>query len=79
MDWAIGEKELKSYLEGKQACQIMALVFHGLRVLSLIMIGITIFGINDASLSDLLGVLAAAMFIPLLLLIFGGFACDIQK
>jgi len=43
------------------------------------MIGITIFGINDASPSDLLGVLAAAMFIPLLLMIFGGFACDIQK
>jgi len=43
------------------------------------MIGITIFGINDASLSDLLGVLAAAMFIPLLLMIFGRFACDIQK
>ena len=61
------------------ACQIMAVLFHGLRVLSLIMIGITIFGINDASLSDLLGVLAAAMFIPLLLMIFGGFACDIQK
>jgi len=43
------------------------------------MLGITIFGVNDASLSDLLGVLAAAMFIPLLLMIFGGFAYDIRR
>ena len=48
-------------------------------LLSLIMLGITIFGVNDASLSDLLGVLAAAMFIPLLLMIFGGFAYDIRR
>lgn len=47
--------------------------------LSIIMLGITIFGVNDASLLDLLGVHAAAMFIPLLLMIFGGFAYDIQR
>jgi len=43
------------------------------------MLGITIFGVNDASLIDLLGVLATAMFIPLLLMIFGEFAYDIQR
>lgn len=53
--------------------------FIAYALLSLIMLGITIFGVNDASLSDLLGVLAAAMFIPLLLMIFGGFAYDIRR
>ena len=47
--------------------------------LSIILLGITIFGVNDASLLDLLGVFAAAIFIPLLLMIFGGFAYDIQR
>jgi len=47
--------------------------------LVIILLGITIFGVNDAFLLDLLGVFAAAMFIPLLLMIFGGFAYDIQR
>lgn len=47
--------------------------------LVIILLGITIFGVNDASLLDLLGVFAAAMFIPLLLMIFGGFAYNIRK
>ena len=47
--------------------------------LVIILLGITIFGVNDASLLDLLGVFAAYMFIPLLLMIFGGFAYDIQR
>jgi len=47
--------------------------------LVIILLGITVFGVNDASLLDLLGVFAAAMFIPILLMIFGGFAYDIQR
>jgi len=47
--------------------------------LVIILLGITIFGVNDASLLDLLGIFAAAMFIPILLMIFGGFAYDNQR
>ncbi len=47
--------------------------------LVIILLGITVFGVNDASLLNILGVFAAAMFIPILLMIFGGFAYDIQR
>jgi hypothetical protein len=47
--------------------------------LVIVLLGITIFGVNNASLLNLLGVFAAAMFVPLLLMIFGGFACDIRR
>jgi len=48
-------------------------------VLSLMLLGMTIFGVNDAAMANLLGVGAAAMFGPLLVMIVGGFAYDIQR
>jgi len=48
-------------------------------ILSFTMLGITIFGVNDGSLQELLDILAALMFAPLILMIIGGFAYDIQR
>lgn len=48
-------------------------------ILSFTMLGITVFGVNDGSFQELLGVLAALMFAPLILMIIGGFAYDIQR
>ena len=48
-------------------------------VLSIILIGITIFGLNNIALLNYLDIAATLMFIPLLLMIIGGFAYDVQK
>jgi hypothetical protein len=48
-------------------------------LISASMLGITIVGVNDVSFQGLLRVLAALMFVPLILIIIGGFAYDIQK
>ena len=48
-------------------------------LISASMLGITIIGVNDVSFQESLGVLAALMFAPLILMIIGGFAYDIQK
>jgi hypothetical protein len=36
------------------------------------MLGITFFGVNDESVHGLLNILAALMFVPLLLMMIGG-------
>ncbi|UCE13911.1 MAG: hypothetical protein JSV04_01735 [Candidatus Heimdallarchaeota archaeon] len=48
-------------------------------IISFIMLVLTIFGVNDLALIKPLEVLATAMFIPILLMIFGGLAQDIQS
>jgi len=48
-------------------------------VLSIILLGITIFGLNNVAFLRYLDTAAALMFIPLILMIIGGFAYDIQK
>ena len=48
-------------------------------ILSISMLGITFFGVNNESIHSLLNILAALMFLPLILMIFGGFALDIQR
>ena len=48
-------------------------------VLSSILLGITILGLNNVDLLDYLEIAATLMFIPLILMIIGGFAYDIQK
>lgn len=45
-------------------------------ILSFSMLGITVFGANNGSFQELLGVLAALMFAPLILMTIGGFAYD---
>ncbi|MBN2336194.1 hypothetical protein JXL21_11595 [Candidatus Bathyarchaeota archaeon] len=47
--------------------------------ISLSMLLLTIFGVNDVGLIQLLEPLAVAMFIPIFLMILGGFACDIHN
>jgi len=48
-------------------------------ILSIILLGITILGLNNAAFLDYLDIAATLMFIPLILMIIGGFAKDIQK
>lgn len=48
-------------------------------ILSIMMLGITILGKNHENLLNLLEVTAAIMFLPLILMIIGGFAYDIQR
>ena len=48
-------------------------------LISLTMLVITVFGVNNEALIKLLEPLAAAMFIPILLMIFGGLVRDIEK
>jgi len=48
-------------------------------ILSIVLLGIPILGINDAELLSYLDIAATLMFIPLILMIIGGFAYDIQK
>jgi hypothetical protein len=43
------------------------------------MLAITVFGVNSPALIKLLEPLAAAMFIPILLMVFGGLAQDIEN
>jgi len=43
------------------------------------MLGITIFGGNHENLLNLLKILATIMFLPLILMIIGGFSYDIQR
>ncbi len=48
-------------------------------VLSIILLGITILGLNNVAFLRYLDIAATLMFIPLILMIIGGFAYDIQK
>ena len=48
-------------------------------ILSSSMLGITVLGVNDGSFQELLGALAALMFVPLVLMIISGFAYDIKR
>ena len=48
-------------------------------VVSVILLGITILGLNNVALLDYLGIAATLMFLPLILMIIGGFAYDIQN
>jgi len=48
-------------------------------LISLSLLGLTILGVNDAGLLSLITILAAVMFIPIPLMIVGGFAYDIQR
>ena len=48
-------------------------------ILSIVLLGITIFGLYYESLFDYLEIAATLMFIPIILMIIGGFAYDIQK
>ena len=48
-------------------------------VMSIILLGITIYGLNTVELLDYLDLAATIMFIPLILMIIGGFAYEIQK
>ena len=43
------------------------------------MLGLTILGVNDVTLIKSLEILTVTMFIPILLMIFGGLAHDIQN
>jgi hypothetical protein len=47
--------------------------------LSIILLGITILGLNNIAFLRYLDIAATLMFIPLILMIIGGFAYDIQK
>ncbi|MFX1517663.1 MAG: hypothetical protein ACFFC6_15270 [Promethearchaeota archaeon] len=42
------------------------------------MLNLTILGVNNRTFIDLIGILAAFMFVPMLLMIFGGITYDIQ-
>lgn len=46
---------------------------------SIILLGITILGLNNVELLDYLDVAATLMFIPLIFMIIGGFAYNMQK
>ena len=48
-------------------------------ILSIVLLGITILGVNNTDLLSHLDIAATLMFIPLILMIIGGFAYDIQK
>lgn len=48
-------------------------------ILSIVLLGITIFGVNNPGFIDYLDLAATLMFFPLILMIIGGFAYDIQK
>lgn len=48
-------------------------------VLSFIMLVLTVLGINDAIMLKPLELLATAMFVPIILMIFGGLTHDIQR
>jgi hypothetical protein len=48
-------------------------------IVSFSMLAITILGVNDVTLRKPMEMLATAMFIPVLLMIFGGLAHDIQR
>ena len=48
-------------------------------IVSINMLAITILGVNNVTLQKSMEILAAAMFIPILLMIFGGLAHDIQR
>jgi hypothetical protein len=48
-------------------------------ILSISMLGITFFGVNNESIHGVLNILAALMFVPLLMMIIGGFVLDIQS
>jgi len=48
-------------------------------IISFIMLVLTILGVNDVTLIKSLDLLAAAMFVPIFLMIFGGLAHDIQR
>ena len=48
-------------------------------ILSFILLGITILGLNNVELLEYLDIAATLMFIPIILMIVGGFAYDIQK
>jgi len=54
-----------------------SLIFYA--ILSIMMLGITIFGGNHENLLNLLKILATIMFLPLILMIIGGFSYDIQR
>ena len=54
-----------------------SLIFYA--ILSIVLLGIPILGVNDAELLSYLDIAAALMFIPLILMIIGGFAYDIQR
>ena len=48
-------------------------------IISVVMLGITIFGTDNPILIEYLDISATLMFFPLILMIIGGFAKDIQK
>jgi len=48
-------------------------------IISFSMLVLTILGVNDVTLIRPIEILAVAMFIPILLMIFGGLAHDIQR
>ena len=48
-------------------------------IISATMLTTTILGVNEESYQEFLGILAGLMFIPLLLMIIGGFSKDIQR
>ena len=48
-------------------------------ILSIILLGITILGLNNVELLNYLEIAATLLFIPLFLMIIGGFAFDMQK
>lgn len=59
-----------------------SLIFY--TILSIVLLGIAwlgipILGVNDVAQQRYLDIVATLMFIPLILMIIGGFAYDIQK
>ena len=71
------KKHLSSNLKGILA-KIWPLALVSFIIISTCMLGITVLGINGG-FQECLEALAALMFLPLILLIIGGFATDVKK
>ena len=59
--------------------KIFQISLVGYSILAFTMLALTIIGVNNATVIDSLSPLALLMFIPILLMIFGGISHDIQK
>lgn len=72
----------RSYLPNKLQlwfAKLLPLSIVVYAIISLTMLVLTIIGVNDAMLIEPLGFLAFVMFIPIIFMIFGGIAYEIQK
>ncbi|MFW9993299.1 MAG: hypothetical protein ACFFD4_14745 [Candidatus Odinarchaeota archaeon] len=59
--------------------RLLPLSLLGYTIISFNMLVLSILGVNDEALINLIELLAAAMFVPLLLMVFGGLARDVQE